>query len=1015
MPGIEERMAQEHEQVISLYHRGEYAEALRLAEEQTAMVREALGEAHPDYATCLNNLAFLYQAMGEYARAEPLYRRALDICLGALGEAHPSFATSLNNLAGLYEASGDYMRAEPLYRRALEIDRQALGESHPDFATDLNNLAFLYWATGDYARAEPLYRQALEIRLEALGEAHPQVAQSLNNLAALHRAKGEYAPAEALYRRALEVRRRVLGESHPDYATSLNNLAFLYWATGDYARAGPFIRQALEIDRQALGESHPDFATDLNNLGSLCEATGDYGQAEALYRRALEVRRRVLGESHPDYAASLNNLAFLYHATGDYAQAEPLFSQAAEVLRRVLGEDSPSFATILSNLALLCEVMGEYARAEALCRRVMDIRCQALGESHPDYATSLNNLALLYAGRGRGPDALALMTVAATIDDRVLGQVFTIGSATRRAAFLHTIAGNLAGLLSLAAGPLREDPSAARAALDLVLRRKAIGAEAHATQHEAVLGGKYPALAPQLHQLFALRRESARLSWHGPGLDGPAAHQRLLADLERDQDRLEADLARQIPEMNLERGLARAGRGAVALALPEETMLVEFARYNVYDFVATAKNDGDRWEPARPWQPARYVAFLLPAGQPDDVRMIELGPADDIDRLIADFRTGVTRESERRGGRDLGLIGLHASPGEPSYDPGAELRCRVFDPLREALGGRTRLFIAPDGDLSRLPLGVLPDGDGLLLDRYRITYLASGRDVVRFGAGGGRTPAAPVIVGGPDYDYGLGTPAPSSEQAVEVRGMRSRDRLLFDIEFPPLPAAGEEGREVAQQLGDYLGRPIEPLLGRAAIEARLKTIESPWLLHLATHGFFLEDQIADHMAELRRLDRAGFEEHRELHLENPMLRSGLALAGANWMSKKFTPPPEAEDGLLTAEDVAGLNLLDTKLVVLSACETGLGKIHVGEGVFGLRRAFVLAGAKALVMSLWKVPDETTRRLMLDFYHRILAGEPRAEALWQAQLAVRKDKPHPFDWGAFILQGDPGPLRMRPAG
>ena len=145
-----------------------------------------------------------------------------------------------------------------------------------------------------------------------------------------------------------------------------------------------------------------------------------------------------------------------------------------------------------------------------------------------------------------------------------------------------------------------------------------------------------------------------------------------------------------------------------------------------------------------------------------------------------------------------------------------------------------------------------------------------------------------------------------------------------------------------------------------------------------------------------------------------MLRSGLALPGANWMSKQFTPPPDAEDGLLTAEDVAGLNLLDTELVVLSACETGLGKVHAGEGVFGLRRAFVLAGAKTLVMSLWKVPDETTRRLMLDFYRRLLAGASRAEALRQAQLAVRKDHPYPFHWGAFILQGDPGPLRTRPA-
>jgi CHAT domain-containing protein len=144
-------------------------------------------------------------------------------------------------------------------------------------------------------------------------------------------------------------------------------------------------------------------------------------------------------------------------------------------------------------------------------------------------------------------------------------------------------------------------------------------------------------------------------------------------------------------------------------------------------------------------------------------------------------------------------------------------------------------------------------------------------------------------------------------------------------------------------------------------------------------------------------------------LENPLLRSGLALAGANTWLKKGELPAEAEDGILTAEDVSGLDLLATELVVLSACETGLGEIHFGEGVFGLRRAFVLAGAKTLVMSLWKVPDEQTRELMEDFYRRILAGQPRAEALCEAQLEMKKKYPDPFFWGAFICQGNPGPL------
>jgi CHAT domain-containing protein len=203
-----------------------------------------------------------------------------------------------------------------------------------------------------------------------------------------------------------------------------------------------------------------------------------------------------------------------------------------------------------------------------------------------------------------------------------------------------------------------------------------------------------------------------------------------------------------------------------------------------------------------------------------------------------------------------------------------------------------------------------------------------------------------------------------------------------------LPGTRAEGEQIAALLQ------VEPWLEAHVLEARLKEVRSPRLLHLATHGFFLKDQ--PHDPDSNRW-------------ENPLLRSGLLLAGYNTWLARGELPPEAEDGMLTAEDVTGLDLLDTELVVLSACETGLGQIHVGEGVFGLRQAFVLAGAKTLVMSLWKVPDQQTQELMVDFYQRILAGQPRAEALRQVQLALKGKYPDPYYWGAFICQGDPSPL------
>jgi CHAT domain-containing protein len=249
-------------------------------------------------------------------------------------------------------------------------------------------------------------------------------------------------------------------------------------------------------------------------------------------------------------------------------------------------------------------------------------------------------------------------------------------------------------------------------------------------------------------------------------------------------------------------------------------------------------------------------------------------------------------------------------------------------------------------------------------------------------------------------------PAPSI--AARATGRHSRDLTPDAFHFDRLPATNAEGEEIGRLLG------VAPQLNAEVLEGRLKAIgHPPRVLHLATHGFFLPDQPADDARD--RPDSIGDDlgRFRGRLPESPMLRSGLALAGANTWLKGGTPPADAEDGLLTAEDVSGLDLTATELVVLSACETGLGDIQVGEGVFGLRRAFVLAGAKTLVMSLWKVPDEQTRELMVDFYRRLLAGEGRAEALRQAQLAMKAKYPDPFYWGAFICQGDPAPLAMNP--
>lgn len=905
------------------------------------------------------------------------YEQALDIALQVyalvqqyLGQDHRYLADSLNNLAVLNMEMGKYSQAEPFYLKALETYRQILTKDDPDITTMLSNLASFYELTGNYSKAESYLREALQVTYTALGEYNPDYAFSLNNLALFYYKRlGRYEAAEPLFLRAVRIYRRLGMEMDPDFANTLNNLAGLYESMSQYAAARPLYKRALRIIGAVKGEDHPAYATGLNNLAYLYESMGRYTAAERYYRQALNIRQAVWGDSHPDVTDSLNNLAELYQA------------------------------------------MGKYGRAESYAGRALAMRRKMLGEMHPDVAQSLHSLSGLYAATDRAPEALFLMNEASAINDWMIGQAFSLGSEQQRMVYLATLQGNFAGFLSLVHQYHADVLPAVRSALDLVLRRKAIGAEALAIQRDAILGGRYPSLVPKLEELNTLRTQIAQETLAGPGTEGLEVHSQQLRAWNARKEQLEADLALQIPEINLEQKLRAADRQAVCKALPEESALIEFVRVPIFNFKAVSA----RGEPR--WSPAHYLAFVLPSDEPDLVPMIDLGEADVSDQKLSAFRMAITGEREVGEEADSNslpaltdqvplstkeTIERHARPvsrqsGNKDYfQEGSRVRAAVFDPLVAFLNRRTRLFLASDGDLARLPFEVLPTLDGRhLIDEYHISYLSVGRDILRFDKTSTIQTIAPLVVADPDFD--LNGERSTGDTRDDVPGRRSRDLEPGAFYFGRLEGTRVEGMQIAAHLG------VSPLLERAAVEVSLKTSRSPRILHLATHGFFLPDQQSP---EMETSGRGGRFSQR---LENPLMRSGLALAGANTWLRGGTPPPEAEDGLLTAEDVSGLDLLVTELVVLSACETGLGQVQVGEGVFGLRRAFALAGAKTLVMSLWKVPDHETQQLMEYFYQNILKGRHRADALREAQLALKANHPHPRYWGAFICQGDPGPL------
>jgi CHAT domain-containing protein/tetratricopeptide (TPR) repeat protein len=930
---------------LSRIERGEYPEAVDCLEKALHLL-EATENASPDgVAAILTNLGEAYRRQGRYQDAESVLERALSL-FKASGDLE--LAEPLNNLALVRFEMGQLKSAEELLAEAVEIWRKKNGNRDPEYAKGLVNLGRVLQQEGEHGRARKLLEEAAEVLRWTGMEADWIYAVCLNNLAELHSALGNLRIAARLYAEAVVVIRGALGEKHVDFYRSLGNLGQCLVRLGDYQRAEPYLEAAGEAFRQALGGEHLDLARVLETLGMVDVETKRFEQARAALWEAFSIFERKVGKRHFSSIMNLQNLAALYGFLGQLQMAEPLQREA-----------------------------------EALAREV-------LGEMHPSYAMVLTSLGALLATRGQLDEAQAIFERDASLEDQRIALISASSSEPQRAAYLAASRIRFWVYVSFILWCRRQCPASRRQAMDLVLRRKAMGAEALLIQWATLLTGRHPQLKKRLDWLLMARQWTTETMLSGPGARGSEEHWDLLARMQDSQDRMETDLVNEIPEMSLRETFLGASTAAVAAALPASSVLVEIVRMPVHDFEAVLALGGELWSAPR------YLAFVLHSGMPDDVQLIDLGAAKEIDDRITAFRLWVTGS---QGERELD------DAGEPAElaDPGSELRSLVFDPLLPALKERRRLIIAADGELNRLPLEVLPlERGGRLIDEHVFSYVSVGRDVLRFGSEPRLSPQHSLVIADPDFD--LSAPGgESSPAASEDDSDRVWEELERGPRFARLAGTEAEGRRVAELLG------VDPWLGREALEGRLKRWlrdhGSPRILHLATHGFFREnDEPWIPGADLTRLP---------LQVnENPLLRSGIALAGANTRLRRGPLPAEAEDGLLFAEDVAGLSFLDTEMVVLSACKTGLGEVADGEGVLGLRRSFALAGARTLVMSLWKVPDHETRELMEEFYLRLLQGEPRAEALRGAQLVLKSRHPHPYYWGAFICQGFPGPLEKR---
>ncbi|MCI1265473.1 MAG: tetratricopeptide repeat protein [Saprospiraceae bacterium] len=1024
---------------------------------------ERFGKLSATYGSCCFNKGRIYYLQSNLSEAEKWYIEAKDIRASTIGKNHPDYAWSLNNLGSLYKDQGKFIDAEKYYIESKTIRENYFGNQHPDYVNSLNNLGILYWQTGQYSKAEQVWTECKIIREQTLGKDHPDYAWSLFNLAVLFRDQGNYIPAESLTLQCIAIQEKNVGKIHPSYAAAINGLALLYYLMGKYERAEPLYKASLEIREKTVGKENAEYAWSLNNLANLYVALCEYDRAEILMIECKKIREKVLGKQHSDFAASLNNLGILYISMGRFTKAEEQFLECKSLREQYEGKLHPEYANVLTNLASLYKSIRKYEQSESLLLETIEIRKKVLGTDHPDYAISLFNLGDLYKSNGNFEKAMALIFECTRIWKEKLGnQHPTYATGILNLADLHLAIAqfdnaenlykeakiifekvigkehlsyglNIINLAELYEKLMRYSESEQLLKEHFSLQQKQLLngisylSENELTSYLAILKDKDNKVSSMMfrrnsdiHQnhpsVMAALIYDQTLFYKGFVLSSVARLKKLskmtleaneISDLLKSKQRLLAkEYSKPILERNkvnsleeeantLEKELSRTIAGytetkqlvtwnEVQAALKPGELALEFVSFKI-NFPESTDS-------------TFYAALIIKHGDNQPL-FIPLFEEKSLDSLL-------NSKSERKADYVNSLYTLADRGAVALENPKKSLYEILWKPLEKELAGIKTIYFSPSGLLLRINLDAIPISETeTLADKYQLIELNSTRQlVIPTQIKNGNNDA--ILYGGIQFEQD--SIISNNEPLV---ASRSRGLLSFNYVDSTLRGgtwnylAGTE-REVNTIEKMMLTSGIQTKLkkGYEASEDSFKNIgannnPSPRILHIATHGYFFVDPKEGHQSSvISRQEEPVFKIS-----EHPMLRSGLIMAGGNaaWQGKQTLEG--REDGILTAYEISQMNLSNTELIVLSACETGLGDIQGNEGVYGLQRAFKIAGVKYLIMSLWQVPDKQTSLLMTTFYKKWLEDKMTIpDAFHAAQKQLRDNGLDPYNWAGFVL-------------
>ncbi|MFN0253379.1 MAG: CHAT domain-containing protein [Kofleriaceae bacterium] len=939
--------------------------AVKVAKKLYDLRMKELGADAPQTRNTMFQYAGLLVQTGDYNTGYAVYKANLVALEKKHGPESTEVQQALMMLIGPLWAQNRLDELDPIYQRQLALSKKLDGDQSREYASALTQYGSLLNARNEYTAAIRLYEQALKIT-EATAKDDMSLIGALQIVASTYWQMGQKPKAIALFDRIVKLANGMAATNLQYAAAMLWSVASQYSYGGRPDLAAPLQKQVNDMYMKEIARMEKATPDDpmlpglVSQLGFSYRNAQDLANAEKWLEKAIAMQKKK-----GSFSGLGGSLAEIKRAQGKLPEALKLYEDAGKELAALAPQSANAYD---STIAEVLREMGEFKRAEAILVKALPVTEKQYGKNHPMYGYGQLALAKIYMGAKQIAKAEHALTTALDLAERDLANVLKTGTEADHAVYFGRNSYQLDTAMNYVLLYAPKNPSAARLGLTTLLRRKGRTLDAAAASMSTIRAKLSPEDKKLLDELANARAQLAKLTVAGPTATGPESYAKEIAALEDQVQKLELAVGKKSAAY-------RAATQSITLAavqkeIPAKAKLVEIVNYQPYD-----PNSPYAVNPVM--KPRRFAAFVVGAkGEP---ALIELGEARPIEDAIEKFRKALA---------------------DPNNKQVTVLGRALFDltmaKIAPALGGSTEILIAPDGALNVVPFSALVDANSkFLLETYNFTYLTSGRDLTRLAVrtksqGGG------VMFADPSFDATQKAQKPDgADGARPTRGRRSSD--LASLMWPPLPGTAKEADEVEKKMKLVVYRKDQ------ATETTLKKVRGPRVLHLATHGFFLPDEPPPVVKEGE--SRAMPAQGPVPSQENPLLRSGLAFAGANKLESG------ADDGILTAMEATGLDLWGTKLVVLSACETGVGKVTNGDGVYGLRRALVIAGAESLVMSLWQVDDEATKELMVGYYTKLGANKGRSSALRETQLEIagRKGFAHPFYWASFVPAGVNEPL------